>query len=212
MHAGEAYAYGAPGPIDASASPFAKAQVDAARKIQTFLDRSVPMRAERWGAYAVVMLLYLVRAYFLRGYYIVTYGLGIYNLNLLIGFLSPQRDPESLRASADGEDDGPMLPTSNEQEFKPFVRRLPEFKFWLMSMKSIGTAFVMTLIPVFDIPVFWPILLMYFIALFVMTMKQQLKHMIKHKYVPFTTGKPKHGDSGGSGRAGGVGGGLKNND
>ena len=27
-----------------------------------------------------------------------------------------------------------------------------------------------------------------------MTMKQQLKHMIKYKYVPFTTGKPKHGD------------------
>jgi hypothetical protein len=69
----------------------------------------------------------------LRGYYIVTYGLGIYNLNLLIGFLSPQRDPESLRAGADG--DGPSLPTSNEQEFKPFVRRLPEFKFWYMSLK-----------------------------------------------------------------------------
>lgn len=28
------------------------------------------------------------------GWYIITYGLGIYVLNLLIGFLSPQMDPE----------------------------------------------------------------------------------------------------------------------
>ena len=26
--------------------------------------------------------------------------------------------------------EGPGLPTSAHQEFKPFVRRLPEFKFW----------------------------------------------------------------------------------
>ena len=37
------------------------------------------------------------------GWYIITYGLGIYVLNLLIGFLSPQADPES---------EGSMLPTS----------------------------------------------------------------------------------------------------
>ena len=27
-------------------------------------------------------------------------------------------------------DDGPQLPTSRSDEFKPFIRRLPEFKFW----------------------------------------------------------------------------------
>lgn len=43
------------------------------------------------------------RATLPAGWYIITYGLGIYVLNLLIGFLSPQADPES---------DGPMLPTS----------------------------------------------------------------------------------------------------
>ena len=51
----------------------------------------------------------------------MTYGLGIYNLNLLLGFLTPQFDPES---------EGPELPTKSDQEFRPFVRRLPEFKFW----------------------------------------------------------------------------------
>lgn len=26
--------------------------------------------------------------------------------------------------------DGPSLPTKSNEEFKPFIRRLPEFKFW----------------------------------------------------------------------------------
>ena len=55
------------------------------------------------------------------GFYIVTYALGIYNLNLLLGFLTPQVDPEL---------EGPTLPSKKEDEFRPFVRRLPEFKFW----------------------------------------------------------------------------------
>ena len=40
-------------------------------------------------------------------------------------------------------------------------------------------AFFMTFFSIFNIPVFWPILLLYFIALFVLTMKRQIKHMIK---------------------------------
>ena len=44
----------------------------------------------------------------------------------------------------------------------------------------------------FNIPVFWPILLLYFIALFVLTMKRQIKHMIKYKYVPFSLGKTRY--------------------
>jgi len=44
----------------------------------------------------------------------------------------------------------------------------------------------------FNIPVFWPILLMYFFALFFLTMKRQIKHMIKYKYVPFSFGKTKY--------------------
>ena len=44
----------------------------------------------------------------------------------------------------------------------------------------------------FNIPVFWPILLMYFIALFVLTMKRQIKHMIKYRYIPFSFGKTKY--------------------
>ena len=47
-------------------------------------------------------------------------------------------------------------------------------------------------VQIFDIPVFWPILLLYFIALFVLTMKRQIQHMVKHRYVPFSWGKQRY--------------------
>uniref|UniRef100_A0A915K5T1 Protein RER1 n=1 Tax=Romanomermis culicivorax TaxID=13658 RepID=A0A915K5T1_ROMCU len=58
--------------------------------------------------------------------------------------------------------------------------------------KGIIVAFLCTFFEFFNIPVFWPILVMYFIVLFCLTMKRQIKHMIKYRYIPFTTGKPKH--------------------
>ncbi|KAI8458400.1 Rer1 family-domain-containing protein [Phakopsora pachyrhizi] len=36
-----------------------------------------------------------------------------------------------------------------------------------------------------DIPVFWPILLVYFLVLFSITMKRQIAHMRRYKYVPW---------------------------
>lgn len=42
---------------------------------------------------------------------------------------------------------------------------------------------------VFDVPVFWPILLIYWVALFFLTMKRQILHMVKHRYVPWSAGK-----------------------
>lgn len=55
--------------------------------------------------------------------------------------------------------------------------------------KAFCVAFLMTFFSVFDVPVFWPILLCYWIVLFILTMKRQIMHMIKYKYVPFSVGK-----------------------
>ncbi len=53
----------------------------------------------------------------------------------------------------------------------------------------------MTFIPLLDFPVFWPLLVMYFLALLALTLKQQIAHMIKYKYVPFTWGKARYDKS-----------------
>lgn len=146
------------------------------------LDKSTVYLKTRWSIFVGLLVFYLIRVYFLNGWFIITYGLGIYLLNLFIGFLSPQVDPET---------DGPVLPsaTRDGEEYRPFTRRVPEFKFWNSSTNAVVASIFMTFFKFFDIPVFWPILLIYFILLFVMTMRKQIAHMIKHKYVPVSWGK-----------------------
>ena len=57
------------------------------------------------------------------------------------------------------------------------------------SCKAFCFGFSATFIPFFDVPVFWPILVVYWLVLFFLTMKRQIKHMIKYRYLPFSTGK-----------------------
>ncbi|KAL6526088.1 Protein rer1b [Orobanche hederae] len=170
-----------------AASSLNQRRHEASKIFQYYLDKSTPHALYRWIGTFFLLLLYAMRVYFVQGFYIVSYGLGIYILNLLIGFLSPLVDPE-LEPS-----DGPMLPTKGSDEFKPFIRRLPEFKFWYAITKALCVAFVMTFFSMFDVPVFWPILLCYWLVLFVLTMKRQIVHMIKYKYIPFNLGKQKYG-------------------
>lgn len=168
--------------------PFSPWSSVVLQKYQHYLDKSTPYVVYRWIAFAAIAFIYILRVYFIQGFYIVTYGLSIYVLNLFIGFLSPQVDPEIEDLA-----DGPTLPTLRSDEFRPFVRRLPEFKFWYSMTKAFCIAFVMTFFDVFDVPVFWPILFFYFVVLFTLTMKRQIRHMIKYKYVPFSFGKQRYG-------------------
>ena len=152
--------------------------------------------------------------------FIICYALAIYHLNLLIAFLTPNIDPGLQGKGLDDDSDGPLLPDSkNQEDFKPFVRRLPEFKFWYQGIKGIVIAFGTTFFEAFNVPVFWPILVMYrmlvkikkichffrkfffrslpafcfhFFILFFVTMKRQIRHMIKYKYMPFSSGKTKY--------------------
>jgi len=161
------------------------------QRYQSLLDKSTPHTKARWIGAFVNLGLFLTRIITAQGWYIVTYALGIYHLNLFIAFLTPKIDPALDLDSAD-DPDGPALPTRSNEEFRPFIRRLPEFKFWYAITKSTTIAIICTFFEVFNIPVFWPILVMYFITLFCITMKRQIRHMIKHRYLPFTHNKPKY--------------------
>lgn len=79
---------------------------------------------------------------------------------------------------------------------RPFARRVPEFKFWYACTRATATGLFMQCFDIFNIPVFWPILLLYFIILFAVTMKRQIRHMIKHRYVPWSWGKVKYSTAG----------------
>jgi hypothetical protein len=110
----------------------------------------------------------------LANIYAVAYALGIYLLNLFLAFLQPKFDPsvEALDSSMDMEDGSAGgLPTKQDEEFRPFIRRLPEFKFWHAATRAVGIGFVCSWFEVFNVPVFWPVLVMYWIILFVLTSK-----------------------------------------
>lgn len=101
----------------------------------------------------------------------VAYALGIYLLNLFLAFLQPKFDPNET--SDNDMEDGQVgiLPTKQDEEFKPFIRRLPEFKFWYWATRAIVVAFVCSWFEIFNVPVFWPVLVMYWMILFVLTSK-----------------------------------------
>jgi len=177
------------------------------RMYQYQIDRTAPHTVNRWLSTVVLNGLFMLRIVFAQGWYIVCYAHAIYLLNLLLAFLQPKFDPsleQDLAATnieEGGEDE--VLPTSangagfgrkDDEEFRPFVRRLPEWQFWLSATKSTLISLVCSFFVVFDIPVYWPILVIYFFALFAITMRRQIRHMIKYKYVPFDfVGKQRYG-------------------
>lgn len=173
---------------------------------QRYVDRTTPHVVPRWAAFAVLALLFCLRIVTYQGFYVVAYAWAIYLLNIFLLFLSPKFNPADQDGldnnadlvSDDGLFDSPQLPTSDtgsrqrgvsDEEFRPFIRRLPEFKFWYNATWATSVALLCTCLEAFDIPVFWPILVMYFFFLFFLTMRRQIHHMIKYKYVPFDIGK-----------------------
>jgi hypothetical protein len=155
--------------------------------IQYYLDRITPFVVVRWVFNFVLLILVFLRIIFLQSFYIIAYVLGIFLLNQFILFLTPKQDP-----TFDEDDGTPSLPTKSTDEFRPFIRRLPEFKFWYTTFKALMISLVLTFFSIFDIPVFWPVLVIYFFALFFLTMRQRILHMIHYKYLPFSYGKVRY--------------------
>ena len=148
-------------------------------------DKIIAYKKIRWGAILLLAIIYLFRMFYKKGYYALTYCIGIHFLNSFIGFISPLDDPEEEDL---GEGDS-YLPQKSSEEFRPFQRKVKEYSFWSIMFWTFVVAIPMTFFEAFNIPVFWPLLLIYFILIFFLIMKRQIKHMIKYKYLPWDTGK-----------------------
>ncbi|KAI1475981.1 retrieval of early ER protein Rer1 [Daldinia eschscholtzii] len=183
--------------VEADQTPFAAVTAQTSkiqRQYQALLDRSTPYVLQRWVGTGAFLAIFFLRIVLAQGWYIVAYALGIYLLNLFLAFLQPKFDPSNELLDNEMEDGtAGGLPTKQDEEFRPFIRRLPEFKFWHEATRAISIAFTCSWFEIFDVPVFWPVLVMYWIILFVLTMRKQIQHMIKYRYVPFSFGKAKYG-------------------
>jgi len=182
--------------IEPEQTPFAAVTAQTSRlqrKYQALLDQSTPFVLYRWIGTGVFLLVFFLRVLLAQGWYIVAYALGIYLLNLFLAFLQPKFDPSNDAIDDDMEGGAAGgLPTKRDEEFRPFIRRLPEFKFWHSATRAIAIGFMCCWFEIFNVPVFWPVLVMYWMILFILTMRKQIQHMIKYRYVPFSFGKARY--------------------
>jgi hypothetical protein len=63
--------------------------VQCGRRYRQVLDKTVTYAAVRWVVLFSLLVLFCLRIWLLQGWFIVTYGLGIFLLNLFIGFITP---------------------------------------------------------------------------------------------------------------------------
>ena len=103
-------------------------------------DKIIIYKAERWGVVGFLAVLYFIRMFRTKGYYALTYCIGIHFLNSFIGFISPLEDPEE-----EGLNSGDSyLPQKNNEEFRPFQRKIKEYSFWSMMFWTFLIAIPMT--------------------------------------------------------------------
>ncbi|KAJ0085315.1 hypothetical protein Patl1_09166 [Pistacia atlantica] len=171
---------GGGGDAASAMAPIAKWKSDFSRMFQYYLDRSTPHPMERWlgtlAAAAFILIQNLKPWMELHCLLKGQMSLGL----LFADFLS----------SSSVERDSSLKESCNSCLYI----LLFDMQSWTAAVryaitKAFCVAFLMTFFSIFDVPVFWPILLCYWIVLFVLTMKRQIMHMIKYKYVPFSFGK-----------------------
>lgn len=181
------------------------------RTINHHIESTIPHHRRRWISFLIIVIIFYIRIFAIQGFYVVAYALSIYLLNVFLMFLSPKIDPASLSVEIENDpmdlfrkniDSGlvdefsnsnnltstlPSLPS--ETEFRPFVRRLPEFKAFTKAMTATTICLFLTFFSFLDIPVYWPILVFYFISLTLLTLRKQVEHMVRYRYVPWDFGK-----------------------
>lgn len=152
-------------------------------QMESLILKTKPYKLYRWIAYGVLALIFVLRLTIERRFYTIGYVAGIYSVNCLVLFLSPKLDPELY-----GRD---VLPSATDDDYRPFVRKLPEFVLWQRLMMCAVIVHVATLFPFLDPPVYGPLLLVYLIIVVALSFRARIAHMIRNNYVPFDWGKPK---------------------
>ncbi|KAF9764681.1 Protein RER1 [Nosema granulosis] len=158
---------------------------------QIFLDKLAPKTFYRWMFTAVIFIAFILRIIMKNAFYLITYCVGIYLIHSTIMFLTPKgndiADPfESYEQNKDDDDYEPEL---IDNQFKPIVRNMPEFDYWKFTTKVLGGALLGTFFDFLDIPVYTPILVIYFFVMLFLTIKCLYEHMKKYNYNPFTSSK-----------------------
>ncbi|WUR04031.1 protein RER1 (RER1) [Vairimorpha necatrix] len=157
---------------------------------QIYLDQLAPLPSIRWGITGLLLLIYLLRIYFKESFYLLTYVLGIYLIHGTILFLTPKGENIADPFENYDQDEGDTFESELiDNQFKPITRNLPEFDYWLFSTKVVTFALFASCFSIFDIPVYTPILAIYFCMMLVFTINSLYQHTKRYNYNPFNISK-----------------------
>ncbi|BAM40944.1 uncharacterized protein TOT_030000205 [Theileria orientalis strain Shintoku] len=191
--------------------PFRRSFHKCALLHRAFLDYTVKFIYVRWTYFSFLFFLFWTYVIFNSSHYVIAYMYTVYLLSLVMRFLTPLSFKD-LCTAHEGANSGTILPLSeqdaansskitkvgfrsaeNVYEFKPFLRQLNEFTFWLCAVRVSYIALLCLFSDFLDIDVYWPLLVFYFICLFTVSFNEQIQNMIKYKYVPFNFSKRSYG-------------------
>lgn len=155
-------------------------------KLRHAIDKLAVHRRMRWGAFALVFTAFSYRMVSLDGYYAAMYLLGFYIIQNLIQYITPSELPTIQEEEEMGAAvyDIPESVTVNRSDdnSKPILRKLGEFKLWKKIFLAASICFLATFVEALDVPVFWPILLFYFLFVLVSVVARQYQHMRRYGY------------------------------
>lgn len=133
---------------------------------QILTERTAEHVTARWVVFLVSLIVFLARTLFvLKGFYIIVYALGIVLLSQVNSYWSPLNDLLSSTTTTTT-----TAAVENDRQ-----RRLSEFQVWFISIRAVILSAILTCFAVFDVPVYWPILLLYFVFLVVFLTAQTLR-------------------------------------
>jgi len=154
---------------------------------QLFEDSLSPLLYPRWIFTSFLLLAYIYRIFKIKSHAVISYCVGIYLLHSFILFVTPK--DENIPDPFENVEDDDYNPRNIDNDFKPYVRKLPEFQFWKFCTQAISISYFLTLFSFTIIPVFPLVLIIYFIFIVLMTIYKLHMHSKKYKYSIFFSGK-----------------------
>lgn len=142
------------------------------------LSSLVLYHSERW-VITSVLFAYMLWRVVVYGYLGLMYFSGLYLLYLAVQFFTPMGLPDP------DEDDFTLSEQPYDMvcnEDRPVLRSITEFSFWKQSTIVVVLSLLCTYFEAFLVPVYWPFLFCYFIALIFFAVRKHMKHMQKYGY------------------------------
>ena len=147
------------------------------------IDRLIIHPRARWGTACALFAFFVLRVLFLRGFYAAAYIFGFYVMQNVIMFLTPSGIPTIQdEENAEVAYEIPEHCAPGGDGSKPVVRKMGEFMLWKKLTLGLVAVVACTFFPMLDFPVFWPLLLVYFVFIVLSIGFKQYRHMKRYGY------------------------------